>query len=94
MAPTVTRLARAASRIGTLERGVSDGTGAADTKEGANVGLPISGADYIKKLFQVPFTLPTVSPVQLDDHVAAIFSGARRAQALSWLSVHGGRRTG
>jgi hypothetical protein len=35
---------------------------------------PISGADYIRKIFQVPFILPAISSVQLDDYLADIFS--------------------
>ena len=35
---------------------------------------PISGADYIRKIFQVPFILPAISSVQLDDYLVDIFS--------------------
>jgi KAP-like P-loop domain-containing protein len=35
---------------------------------------PVSGAEYIKKLFQVPFTIPVVPANQLDQYLKAIFS--------------------
>ena len=34
----------------------------------------IRGADYIRKIFQVPFNLPAVSPAQLDAYLSEIFS--------------------
>lgn len=46
--------------------------------EGSKAGPPISGADYIKKLFQVPFNLPVISSSQLDGYLSAIFSSAGR----------------
>jgi hypothetical protein len=42
---------------------------------------PVSGADYIKKLFQVPFSLPAVSASQLDDYVKAIFPAGEEKDA-------------
>jgi len=39
-------------------------------------GPQITGTEYIKKLFQVPFRMPAVSSGQLDDFLTAIFSGA------------------
>jgi hypothetical protein len=36
-------------------------------------GPPVNGADYIKKLFQVPFNLPSISSGQLDDYLGAVF---------------------
>jgi hypothetical protein len=52
----------------------------ADSSEVSTAGPPpINGTDYIKKLFQVPFNLPSVSPSQLDDYLTAIFpSGGER----------------
>jgi hypothetical protein len=56
-------------------------------------GLPISGAEYIKKLFQVPFNLPSVSSVQLDDYLEAVLSGneerdAEQAELLGRVRPH------
>lgn len=36
----------------------------------------ISGAEYVKKVFQVPFGLPPIRPEQLSDYVTSIVSGA------------------
>jgi hypothetical protein len=43
-----------------------------DASQGSKSGPPVNGADYIKKLFQVPFNLPAISPVQLDDYLTSI----------------------
>jgi KAP family P-loop domain len=40
---------------------------------------PVSGAEYIKKLFQVPFTLPRVGTSQLPDLLMALRTGAQLA---------------
>lgn len=42
----------------------------------SSAGPPINGASYIKKLFQVPFNLPSVSSGQLDDYLDAILSNS------------------
>jgi hypothetical protein len=34
---------------------------------------PIKGSEYIKKIFQVPFTLPPISPVQLDEFLGSMY---------------------
>jgi len=47
-----------------------------DSSTPSTAGPPISGADYIKKLFQVPFNLPSVSSSQLDDYLASVFPSA------------------
>jgi len=47
-----------------------------NSSDAAAVGPPINGTDYIKKLFQVPFNLPSVSSGQLDDYLKAVFAGA------------------
>jgi hypothetical protein len=34
---------------------------------------PMKGSEYIKKLFQVPFTLPPISPMQLDEFLGSVY---------------------
>jgi hypothetical protein len=36
-------------------------------------GAPIKGSEYIKKIFQVPFTLPPISPLQLDEFLGSVY---------------------
>ena len=43
-----------------------------DTSGDVKAGPPISGADYIKKLFQVPFNLPAISRDQVDSYLISI----------------------
>jgi hypothetical protein len=45
-----------------------------DVEQQAQPGRTVLGAEYIKKIFQVPFTLPPVSILQLDEFIAT-FSG-------------------
>jgi KAP-like P-loop domain-containing protein len=52
-----------------------------ESSETGAAGLPINGADYIKKLFQVPFNLPSVSSVQIDDYLEAVLSGGEERDA-------------
>jgi predicted KAP-like P-loop ATPase len=33
---------------------------------------PVKGSEYIKKMFQVPFVLPPVSPLQLDEFLRSL----------------------
>jgi KAP family P-loop domain len=44
-------------------------------------GPPISGQDYIKKLFQVPFNLPAISRDQVDNYLTAIFLDGKEKDA-------------
>jgi hypothetical protein len=59
-----------------LDRQVVEGAIEAKYGEGHGAGRPadppIKGTDYIKKIFQVPFTLPPVSPRQLDELLRSI----------------------
>ena len=61
-----------------LDRQVVEGAIEAKYGEGHAAGrpadAPIKGADYIKKIFQVPFTLPPVSPRQLNELLGSIAS--------------------
>lgn len=49
---------------------------------------PISGADYLKKLFQVPFALPAVSPSQLDDFLDGLLSKSKYQKLLQVIRPH------
>jgi hypothetical protein len=40
--------------------------------DGGVVEAPVKGSEYIKKMFQVPFVLPPVSPLQLDDFLRSL----------------------
>jgi hypothetical protein len=44
-------------------------------------GLPVSGADYVKKIFQMPFALPPVSRQSLDDFLTSIYKEANLPEA-------------
>jgi hypothetical protein len=59
-----------------LDRQVVEGAIEAKYGEGHGAGRPadppIKGTDYIKKIFQVPFTLPSVSLHQLDELLGSI----------------------
>jgi KAP family P-loop domain len=61
-----------------LDRQVVEGAIEAKYGEGHGAGRPadppIKGTDYIKKIFQVPFTLPSVSPRQLNELLRSIAS--------------------
>jgi hypothetical protein len=59
-----------------IEASVNWNYRSSDPPDAAAAGPPISGTDYIKKLFQVPFNLPSVSSGQLDDYLNAVFSDA------------------
>lgn len=43
--------------------------------------LPVSGSDYVKKIFQVPFTLPRISTDQLQEYLGTVASNADLAHA-------------
>jgi hypothetical protein len=49
------------------------------SSDASAAGPPIDGAEYIKKLFQVPFNLPAVSSGQLGDYLEAVFWNADEA---------------
>ena len=48
---------------------------------GASADPPIDGSNYIKKLFQVPFNLPSIPSTQMDDYLEAIFSSTEERDA-------------
>jgi KAP family P-loop domain len=54
------------------------GQGEADDRRAAvpirQADAPIKGSEYIKKLFQVPFTLPPISAQQLDEFLGSLYS--------------------
>jgi KAP-like P-loop domain-containing protein len=61
--------------------------------EASSAALPVDGANYIKKLFQVPYNLPSISSAQLDDYLEAISSSAKegreeRAELLARVRPH------
>jgi hypothetical protein len=59
---------QAASRSGPGEAN-GERVAASFRKEAA----PIKGSEYIKKIFQVPFTLPPISPQQLDEFLGSVY---------------------
>lgn len=46
------------------------------TPEGVSAPAAISGTDYVKKIFQVPFALPRISTDQLQDYLSTVAANA------------------
>jgi KAP family P-loop domain len=44
--------------------------------DGGTVQVPISGTDYVKKIFQVPFALPRISTEQLQEYLTTVAANA------------------
>jgi predicted KAP-like P-loop ATPase len=42
----------------------------------ASAGTPVSGTDYIKKIFQLPFTLPRIGTAQLQEYLNSVSRNA------------------
>lgn len=54
----------------------------------SGVGAPINGTEYLKKLFQVPFALPDVSPEQLDEFLGAVSDSGEYKELMKIVRPH------
>lgn len=59
-----------------------------DAAAESGVGAPISGTEYLKKLFQVPFALPEVSPGQLDGFLTALSDSSEHKKLMKIVRPH------
>lgn len=64
--------------------GVDQSAPSHDADEAGDLGaVPVSGADYVKKIFQVPFGLPRISTAELPAYFNAVVAGSGLSNAQS-----------